>query len=165
MSSRSSLLTVSLSFLCPQSREFVVPLEGGEKVSGFFCKAGLWKCRAFAEGNLLLDHEYLLLVLFSLDSFCFLRYYSLEMTCSARDHKADSTYTPPSTDWDDSEASLAHLAAKAAAKSSTSTTSTTMTTGGGASGDAKSQQAAMDSLWEDNWDDDDVDEDFNNKLK
>ncbi|VDC02656.1 unnamed protein product [Peniophora sp. CBMAI 1063] len=46
-------------------------------------------------------------------------------------------------DWDDSETALAHL-------------------GGAAPGGAKSQG---DKLWEDNWDDDDVEEEFSAQLR
>ena len=48
-----------------------------------------------------------------------------------------------SADWDDSETALAHL-------------------GGAAPGGAKSQG---DKLWEDNWDDDDVEEEFSAQLR
>ena len=55
------------------------------------------------------------------------------------------TPTPTSTskDWDDSQTDLAHL-------------------GGVAPGAAKS---AGDKLWEDNWDDDDIEDDFSVQLR
>lgn len=50
---------------------------------------------------------------------------------------------PPSLDWDDSQTDLAHL-------------------GGVAPGAAKSEG---DKLWEDNWDDDDIEEAFSVQLR
>jgi hypothetical protein len=50
---------------------------------------------------------------------------------------------PPSLDWDDSQTDLAHL-------------------GGVAPGAAKSEG---DKLWEDNWDDDDIEEEFSVQLR
>lgn len=50
---------------------------------------------------------------------------------------------PPSVDWDDSQTDLAHL-------------------GGVAPGAAKSEG---DKLWEDNWDDDDIEEEFSVQLR
>jgi hypothetical protein len=52
-------------------------------------------------------------------------------------------YLPPSLDWDDSQTDLAHL-------------------GGVAPGAAKSEG---DKLWEDNWDDDDIEEEFSVQLR
>jgi len=49
----------------------------------------------------------------------------------------------PVADWDDSETDLAHL-------------------GGAAPGAAKS---GGDKLWEDNWDDDDIEEEFSTQLR
>lgn len=57
--------------------------------------------------------------------------------------KPDLTYRLRPADWDDSETALAHL-------------------GGAAPGGAKSQG---DKLWEDNWDDDDVEEEFSAQLR
>jgi hypothetical protein len=51
--------------------------------------------------------------------------------------------SPPSLDWDDSQTDLAHL-------------------GGVAPGAAKSEG---DKLWEDNWDDDDIEEEFSVQLR
>lgn len=54
-----------------------------------------------------------------------------------------STSPPSSVDWDDSQTDLAHL-------------------GGVAPGAAKSEG---DKLWEDNWDDDDIEEEFSVQLR
>lgn len=51
--------------------------------------------------------------------------------------------TPPGLDWDDSQTDLAHL-------------------GGVTPGAAKSEG---DKLWEDNWDDDDIEEEFSVQLR
>jgi hypothetical protein len=51
--------------------------------------------------------------------------------------------SPPCLDWDDSQTDLAHL-------------------GGVAPGAAKSEG---DKLWEDNWDDDDIEEEFSVQLR
>jgi DSS1/SEM1 family len=56
---------------------------------------------------------------------------------------AELSISPPSLDWDDSQTDLAHL-------------------GGVAPGAAKSEG---DKLWEDNWDDDDIEEEFSVQLR
>ena len=56
---------------------------------------------------------------------------------------ADLSISPPSLDWDDSQTDLAHL-------------------GGVTPGAAKSEG---DKLWEDNWDDDDIEEEFSVQLR
>jgi 26 proteasome complex subunit DSS1 len=63
-------------------------------------------------------------------------------TSNVLDRRYKLTLFAP-TDWDDSQTDLAHL-------------------GGAAPGAAKS---GGDKLWEDNWDDDDVEEDFSLQLR
>jgi 26 proteasome complex subunit DSS1 len=59
-------------------------------------------------------------------------------------HQSILSLSPlPSVDWDDSQTDLAHL-------------------GGVAPGAAKSEG---DKLWEDNWDDDDIEEEFSVQLR
>jgi hypothetical protein len=56
---------------------------------------------------------------------------------------AEPSPSPPGLDWDDSQTDLAHL-------------------GGVTPGAAKSEG---DKLWEDNWDDDDIEEEFSVQLR
>jgi hypothetical protein len=58
-------------------------------------------------------------------------------------HQSTVSSPPPSVDWDDSQTDLAHL-------------------GGVTPGAAKSEG---DKLWEDNWDDDDIEEEFSVQLR
>ncbi|GAA5962445.1 hypothetical protein JCM8115_001498 [Rhodotorula mucilaginosa] len=64
----------------------------------------------------------------------------------------------PAEDWDQKDSYGAHLAAKAGAQGNGQ--GATTTTGGGGEG-----SKALDSLWEDDWDDDDVADDFSVQLR
>ena len=65
----------------------------------------------------------------------------------------------PCADWDQKDSYGAHLTAKAGAQGNGQGTTTTTTTGGGEG------SKALDSLWEDDWDDDDVADDFSVQLR
>lgn len=73
-------------------------------------------------------------------------------------------------DWDDSESSLSQIATsiKGASESLNTTTSNAGNNAanagaGGAAG--KTGTTSLDSLWEDNWDDDDIEDDFSVQLR
>lgn len=73
-------------------------------------------------------------------------------------------------DWDDSETSLAHLSSNTTGGASgLSISGERNSTGGGVEGSGAAGNTAggmaADHLWEDNWDDDDVEDDFSKALR
>ena len=77
-----------------------------------------------------------------------------------------------SIDWDDSESSLSQITSTINGKSESLNTSTSTTGAGNANASAgaggaggKPGTTGMDSLWEDNWDDDDIEDDFSVQLR
>lgn len=77
------------------------------------------------------------------------------------------------TDWDDSEASLSQITTSIKGKSESLNTAAPSSTSGGSvnagsgsgAGGGKTGSTGLDSLWEDNWDDDDIEDDFSVQLR
>lgn len=72
-------------------------------------------------------------------------------------------------DWDDSETSLAHLSSNTTGGASGLSISGERNSAGGVGASGAPGSAAggssADHLWEDNWDDDDVEDDFSKALR
>ncbi|SCZ95284.1 BZ3500_MvSof-1268-A1-R1_Chr11-2g03405 [Microbotryum saponariae] len=80
-------------------------------------------------------------------------------------HEDDEFEEFASQDWDDSATYSNVLASKSAQTAAGGPAAATATAAAGTEAQQQQQKQGLDSLWQDNWDDDDVEDDFSVALR